>query len=140
MGNIKLQVEGKVHHVGDTEVLTEKFQKRDLIIVIEDNPAYPEYVLFQAVQDRCDILETLNHNELVVVHFNLKGKMYEKRDGKGSSSFTSLQLWKIDRPDYVKPESTMAAKPNTDRPVGTPADFRPGEDDLPPGEEDDLPF
>ena len=64
---------GKVVFVGEEQVINEKFKKRDF--VVEDASAqYPQTIQFQAVQDKCDILNTVKINDVVAVSFNLKGR------------------------------------------------------------------
>ena len=44
-----MEINGTVLFVGETQQVTEKFKKRDLVIQYAENPEYPETVKFEAV-------------------------------------------------------------------------------------------
>ena len=45
-----MEVKGKVHEISQVITVSEKFKKRELILEYAENPTYPEYVKFEAVQ------------------------------------------------------------------------------------------
>lgn len=90
-----LSINGKVLEVGKTQQVTEKLKKRALVVEYAENAQYPEQIQFEAVNDRCALLDELREGDEVTVHFNLKGRAYTGKDGK-KGHFNSLALWKID--------------------------------------------
>lgn len=98
-----MEVQGKVHEVGTTTQATETLRKRELILEIVENPQYPEYVKFEAIQDRCDLLNGLKVGQDVEVYFNLKGRPWTDKTGK-KSYFNSLQLWKVNVLGEIAPK------------------------------------
>lgn len=89
-----MEIKGIVHEIGDTESISEKLNKRELILECGDNPQYLEYVKFEALNDRCDLLDKIREGDSIEVHFNLRGRPWTDKSGK-KSYFNSLQLWKI---------------------------------------------
>jgi hypothetical protein len=89
-----MDIKGKVHEVTSTQQVTDQLRKRELIIEYVENPQYPEYIKFEAIQDRCDLLNSLRVGDDVEVFFNLRGRPWTDKTGK-KSYFNSLQLWKI---------------------------------------------
>lgn len=79
---------GKVYKVGDAEQVTASFKKRELILEIPGQ--YPQYVKFEAVQDKVSIFDGCNVGDNINVHFNLNG-----RESKGNF-YNTLQAWKIE--------------------------------------------
>ena len=121
-----MDIKGKVHEVSPTAQVTETLKKRELILEYIENPQYPEYLKFEAIQDRCALLDNVKVGEDVEVFFNLKGRPWTDKTGK-KTYFNSLQLWKVN----VLSAATATAAPEYAPPVNLSAA---------PGEDDDLPF
>ena len=121
------EVTGKLILKEDIQQVTASFQKRDFVIEVENerNPQWNDFIKVQLTQDRCDLLQNVSEGELIKVHFNLRGRKWEK-DGK-VSYFTNLEGWRIEK---VTVENEVPAMPEYKI------------EDIPPIEEsnDDLPF
>ncbi len=123
-----MDIKGKVHFVSDVINVTDTFRKRELVVEFAENPQYPEFVKFEAIQDRCALMDNIKVGEEVEVFFNLKGREWTNKSGE-KQYFNTLQLWKVNvlgaaeaanqtSPEYAAPIDISAA----------------------PGEDDDLPF
>ena len=119
-----MEIKGKVHEVSETVQVTESLKKRELILEYIENPQYPEYLKFEAIQDRCNLLDNVKVGDDVEVFFNLRGRPWTDKTGK-KTYFNSLQLWKIN--------SLAPAGAKTTPEYAAPADLSssPDEDDLP---------
>jgi len=122
-----MEIKGKVHEVGATQQVSETFKKRDLIVEYAENPTYPEYIRFEALQDKTALLDTFKAGDEVEVFFNLRGRPWTDKTGK-TSYFNSLVIWRIN--------AIAAGAP----PAATPAYAAPVDVSNAPGEDDDLPF
>ena len=120
-----MDIKGKVHEISPAYQVSESFKKRDLIIEYIENPQYPEYLKFEAIQDRCNLLDNVRVGDDVEVFFNLRGRPWTDKSGK-KSYFNSLQLWKI---------NVLAGANNN-----TVPEFAPPVDLASAPDEDDLPF
>ena len=98
-----MQIEGTVHEVSSTQQVTDKLTKRELILEYAENPQYPEYIKFEAIQDRCALLDNVKPGQTVTVHFNLKGRPWTDKAGK-KTYFNSLQVWKVEGGGQAAPE------------------------------------
>lgn len=106
-----MQITGTVHEIGNTQVVSDKFKKRDLIIEYAENPTYPEYVKMEFHQDKCEKADELRKGDNITVDFNLKGKPYTNKEGV-TSYFNSLVVWKFSinqtsagsTPEYTTPD------------------------------------
>lgn len=119
-----MEIKGKVHEVSATVQVTDSLKKRELILEYIENPQYPEYLKFEAIQDRCNLLDNVKVGDDVEVFFNLKGRPWTDKAGK-KSYFNSLQLWKV---------TTLAGASNSPGPeYAAPANISstPEDDDLP---------
>ncbi len=115
-----MDIKGKVHEVTATMQVTDSLKKRELILEYIENPQYPEYIKFEAIQDRCNLLDSVKPGDNVEVSFNLKGRPWTDKTGK-KTYFNSLQLWRITQvggaagatPEYAPPVD-MSATPDDD--------------------------
>ena len=85
---MSFEIEGKLHHVGETEVKGESFRVREF--VIETQEQYPQFVKFQLTQDRCDLIGSYEKGTTIKVYFDLRGREWQGR------YFTNLNAWKIE--------------------------------------------
>ena len=65
-----MEIKGKVHEVSEIINVTESFKKRELVVEYAENPQYPEFVKFEAIQDKCALLDNLQVGAEVEVSFN----------------------------------------------------------------------
>ncbi|WP_443947644.1 DUF3127 domain-containing protein [Pedobacter sp. AW1-32] len=122
-----MEIKGKVHEVGATQQVSETFKKRDIIIEYAENPTYPEYIRFEALQDKTALLDSFKAGDEVEVFFNLRGRPWTDKSGK-TSYFNSLVVWRI---------NAVAANAPAQ---GAPAYAAPVDVSNAPGDDDDLPF
>lgn len=64
-------------------------------LVIRTADQYPQYIVFEAHGDRCDLLRSLFENEVVTVHFDLKGRPWTTPEG-AVKYLESKAIWKIE--------------------------------------------
>jgi hypothetical protein len=122
-----MELKGKVHEIGALQQVSETFKKRDLIIEYAENPTYPEYIRFEALQDKTALFDSYKVGDDVEVSFNLRGRPWTDKTGK-VSYFNSLVVWRIN------------ALTNSAGSASTPAYAPPVDLNSAPGEDDDLPF
>lgn len=118
-----MEIKGKVHEVSPTTQVTDSFKKRELIVEYVENPQYPEYIKFEAGQDRCALLDNVKVGDDVEVFFNLRGRPWTDKTGK-KSYFNSLNVWKVNvlsgaaatgsTPEYAAPSANISAGADED--------------------------
>jgi hypothetical protein len=124
-----MNIKGKILEVKDTAQVTETFKKREFVVEYADNPQYPEFIKFELVQDRCELLDDFKVGQEVEVHFNLRGRKWTDPQGE-VKYFNSLQAWRIDPVSTAAPD--QGGDPGTtEEPAWLNADD---------GDDDDLPF
>lgn len=124
-----MQISGFVHEVGATQQVSDSFKKRDLIVVVSENPQYPEYIKVEATQDKVALFDGLNPGDGVTVDFNLRGRPWTNKEGV-TSYFNSLVAWKLAKTGV----NTPSASPSTNQPavnIAEDAASAPDDDDLP---------
>ena len=58
-----MKVKGRVHSVGQTRQVSEKFQTREIVIVTDDK--FPQYIPCQLSQDKVSLADNLKIGEAV---------------------------------------------------------------------------
>jgi hypothetical protein len=88
-------MKGKVKVVGSTLQISEKFSKREFVVV-DDTNMYPQDIMFQLTQDKCNLIDSLVIGDEVEVSFNLNGREWVNPKGE-SKFFNTLDVWKISK-------------------------------------------
>jgi hypothetical protein len=121
-----MKVIGKLLEIQETQQVSDSFKKRVFILEHAENPQYPEYISFELIQDRCDLLDSLQSGQDVEISFNLKGRKWINPEGV-TKYFNTLQAWRI---EAVAPGNSQAPSQETTTANNSAA----------ANEEDDLPF
>jgi len=123
------EINGKVIDILPVNQVSDKFRKREFVIERKESGGtalFIDYIKFQLLQDKCDLINESFMNEEVKVTFNIKGNRWE-REGK-VNYFTNLDAWKIERTSAMVKNQGPAPQPKLE-------DMPPEIDDL-----SDLPF
>ena len=123
------EITGKVIEIYPTVQVSDKFRKREFVIEKKETggtAVFVDYLKFQLVQDKCDLINESFLQEEIKIWFNLKGNKWE-RDGK-INYFTNLDAWKIEK-------ASGSGREQNPPPGKTLEDIPPEIDEL-----SDLPF
>lgn len=112
---------GRVKLVGDARVFGSGFEKRELVVTVEDGK-YPQDICIEFCQGNVSKLDDVRAGDEVTVSFDLRGREYNGR------YFNSLNGWKV-VVEGRRPSST-------ERPPVTPTPGKPLQNE----DEDDIPF
>jgi hypothetical protein len=123
----ELKAQGVVHIIGQKVQVTDKVAKRTMSISIPDK--YPQFVEFEAINDRCSIFDGLQKGDNVDVHFNLRGREWKDKTGV-VRVFTTLNAWKVEK---------VGAQQNTSQPKASKQPVEQSQDDD-SEDGDNLPF
>ena len=116
-----MEVIGSIIEIGETKTLgTKGFRKREL--VVETDEQYPQKILLEFVQDKCDLLDKFKKGNNVKVGINLRGREWVNPQGE-TKYFNSIQGWNInsfitdgDKDKMHAPLMTEAKKEDDDLP------------------------
>ncbi len=91
-------VTGKLVAKFDTVQRTETFRTREFVIETSEDingRVITNYIKFQSVQDRTNLVDRFNIGDNIKVHFNIKGTRWEKN---GNVNYiTNLDAWRIEQ-------------------------------------------
>jgi len=91
-----MEVTGIIKVKYDTNVVSERFKKRDFVLTVEPGSPYPQHVTFQIVQDKVSMLDSFNVGDEVKVLFNLKGREWTSPQGE-VKYFNTIDAWRIEK-------------------------------------------
>ena len=89
-----MQITGIIKQIQPTQVVSDKFKKRDLWLTIEHESQYPQVIAVQFQQEKCDILDKYAQGQLVEIGINLRGREWQNKEGE-TVVFNTIQGWKI---------------------------------------------
>ncbi len=123
-----MEVSGKIKWLDETKTYGNNgFRKREVVITTEEQ--YPQHILVEFVQDKCDLLNAFQMGQKVKIGINLRGREWVNPQGE-TKYFNSIQGWRIE---------VVGATSNSEMPpMPTPPAFEPADEAEEP--DDDLPF
>lgn len=91
-----MDITGRIDSIGPTQTIGQNgFTKREFVVEhIPNNPEYPEWLKFEFVKDKCQIMDQYQVGMEVQVFFDVRGRKWTGSDGV-EKIFTSLQAWRI---------------------------------------------
>ena len=87
-----MEIKGTVLLIKDEQVISDKFKKREIVLTTDEDSDYPQSVLFQTTQDKCDMLDNYKVGDKVEVSVNIRGKKWEPKDGGETKYFVTLEV------------------------------------------------
>lgn len=106
-----MELQGKLLVKNETQTFgANGFRKRECVIETVDSQ-YPQKILIEFVQDKCDLLNSFNIGQEVKIALNINGREWTNPQGE-VKYFNSIQGWRIE---------SVAAAPNQGAPL-PPAD------------------
>lgn len=120
-----MEVTGKIKVIGETQTFgSNGFRKRELVVTTEEQ--YPQDILIEFVQDKCDVLNGYKVGQSIKTGINLRGREWVNPQGE-TKYFNSIQGWRI--------EAVQGVDTSAPAPAFEPAPAASGNEDTDP-----LPF
>ncbi|RDY59533.1 DUF3127 domain-containing protein [Flagellimonas nanhaiensis] len=125
-----MEVQGRIKMIDETKTYGNNgFRKREVVVTTEEQ--YPQHILIEFVQDKCDLLNNYSTGQLVKISINLRGREWVNPQGE-TKYFNSVQGWRIENMESAGGAENMPPVPPMEA-------FEPA-DDLNEEDHDDLPF
>ena len=89
-----MEVIGKIKLINETQTFgASGFRKREMVVTT--NEQYPQMIMIEFVQDKCDLLNNYQVGQDVKVSINLRGREWINPEGV-AKYFNSIQGWRIE--------------------------------------------
>jgi hypothetical protein len=122
-----MEVIGKIKIIGDVQTFgANGFQKRELVVTTDDQ--YPQMIMIEFVQDKCDLLNNYSVGQDVKVSINLRGREWINPQGE-AKYFNSIQGWRIENLSQAASSASNLPPVDQFQPASNVSDEEP--DDLP---------
>ncbi len=122
-----MEVIGKIKLINAEQTFgASGFRKRELVVTTDEQ--YPQMIMIEFVQDKCDLLNSYAVGQDVKVSINLRGREWINPEGV-AKYFNAIQGWRI--------EGVAAAPAQNMPPV---EQFTAATPEISSNEPDDLPF
>lgn len=126
-----MEVAGKIKVLNETQTFGNNgFRKREVVITTDEQ--YPQMLMVEFIQDKCDLLNSFKVGDEVKININLRGREWINPEGV-AKYFNSIQGWRIEK---LSGETAT----NTVPPVAATESFTPADSTTEEGTADDLPF
>lgn len=89
-----MELQGIIKVIEETKSFgANNFRKRDMVLTTDEQ--YPQHILIEFNQDKCDILNKYNVGQNVKVSVNIRGREWINPQGE-AKYFNSIQGWRIE--------------------------------------------
>ena len=102
-----MDVSGKIKEI-QGEVVKGTFKSKNIIVTTDEQ--YPQHILVQFVQDKCDLLNNFQAGAPVKIDINLRGREWTNPQGE-TVYFNTIQGWRINKVEQSTPVSAIANEP-----------------------------
>ncbi len=124
-----MEVTGKIKKIDETKTFgASGFRKREMVVTT--NEQYPQMLLIEFVQDKCDLLNNFQVGQDVKISINLRGREWINPQGE-AVYFNSIQGWRIEN---------LQAETSGEIPPTAPLENLETTPSIDDSEPDDLPF
>ena len=126
-----MEITGKIKWIDEVKTYgSNGFRKREIVITTQEQ--YPQNIIIEFVQDKCELLDSYQIGQDVRIGINLRGREWVNPEGQ-TKYFNSIQGWRIDQLDQGagNDESIPTQKPFETTELDTNQNDNEEEDDLP---------
>ena len=115
-----MEIQGRINQIFPSQMIGQNgFEKRDLVIVTEEQ--YPQTIIIQFTQQRCDLLESLHVGQNVKVYINIRGREWTNPQGE-TKYFNTIEGWKI---EVIQTTNNVANQQSVQQPAAQAAPAPP---------------
>ena len=126
-----MEITGKIKWIDEVKTYgSNGFRKREIVITTQEQ--YPQNIIIEFIQDKCELLDSYQIGQDVRIGINLRGREWVNPEGQ-TKYFNSIQGWRIDQLDQGagNDESIPTQKPFETTELDTNQNDNEEEDDLP---------
>jgi hypothetical protein len=93
------KIKGELKVVYQTHQVSDKFRKREFVL-IDDFTQYPQKIIFQLIQDKCELIDLFQIGSRIEIEFRLRGREWIGNDSS-IKYFNSLDVLNIKPIDNI---------------------------------------
>ena len=89
-----MQLTGTIKRIGEIETFASGFQKREVVILTDEQ--YPQPIAVDFLQGNVDLADQHTVDSQVIIHINLRGREWTSPQGE-VKYFNSIIGWRIEK-------------------------------------------
>lgn len=103
---------GTIKVINPEQQVSASFKKRELVVTTDEQ--YPQHIMVEFTQDKCDLLSNYKPGEQVKVSINLRGREWVNPQGE-TKYFNSIHGWRVEK--LASAPANAAATEDDDEPL-----------------------
>ena len=89
-----MELQGTIRKLGKTETFGSGFQKRELVLLTDEQ--YPQPISIEFLQDKTMLLDQVKEGDKVKIGINIRGREWTNPEGQ-VKYFNSITGWRLDK-------------------------------------------
>ena len=126
-----MELQGTVKKIFETQTFASGFQKRELILLTQEQ--YPQPISIEFLSEKIMLLDSISEGDQVKIGINIRGREWTNPQGE-VKYFNSITGWRLEKVSESSCEPTQASSGTSSQVMDSTSNPF-GEE-----EEDDLPF
>lgn len=107
-----MELSGRIKTIGETKCFGDNgFRKREFVVTTDEQ--YPQHILLELTQDKCDILNNYYEGESIKASLNLRGREWVNPQGE-TKYFNTIQVWRIEKTGDAAQQPATQTEPEGD--------------------------
>ena len=98
------QLTGKIKEIRNVRQVSEKFRVREFVVT-DASTQYPQDILIQLSNDKCETVDAYSVGSEVTVSFNLRGRAWTKEGESEVKYFNTIEGWRIEGVASATPQA-----------------------------------
>jgi len=90
-----MNIKGNLEVKGETTRVSDKFSKREFVVIDNSNSAYPQPISLQLVNDKCSLIDNIAIGNEIDCSINLRGRKWTSPTGE-VKYFNTIECWRIE--------------------------------------------
>ncbi len=126
-----MELQGTVKKLSETQTFNSGFQKRELILLTQEQ--YPQPISVEFLQDKISLLDTVNEGDQVKIGINIRGREWTSPQNE-VKYFNSIVGWRIEKlasDNFNEPTQAAPLAEGSPTPAQNANPFEEEDDDLP---------
>ena len=103
-----MELQGTVKKIGETQTFASGFQKRELVLLTDEQ--YPQPIQIDFLSDKIDLLNNVSVGDSVKIGINLNGRLWTNPQGE-EKCFNSIVAWRLEKVSGDTPQGNFTEKP-----------------------------
>ena len=91
-----MYIKGIIKTIEKEQKITDKLTKREFVLETDYESNYPQTILMELVNDKCDLIDPYMVGDMVTVHYNLRGREVTTKDGN-KRIYNTISAWKFEK-------------------------------------------